>query len=149
MNKTLRALIVYDLPPILFMLLIFGGSSQSQMPPWMPVWVGEALEFLHVDKIVHATEYALLGVLWIRSLTRGGVRKARGWRILLAVSICIIYGATDELHQMFVPNRTPDLYDLVADAAGCLAAASVPSLWRRFAPTKSTPTANNSEETSR
>ncbi len=148
MNKTLRALIVYDIPPILFMLLIFGGSSQSQIPPWMPVWVGEALDFLHVDKIVHATEYALLGVLWIRSLTRGGVRKAHGWRVLLAVSICILYGATDELHQMFVPNRTPDLYDLVADTVGSLAAAGVPSLWRRFDPTRKTPSIDRAKDAS-
>ncbi len=34
--------------------------------------------------------------------------------------VCIIYGASDEFHQYFVPNRSSELQDLLADIAGVL-----------------------------
>ena len=47
------------------------------------------------------------------------------WAVLLAV----VYGATDEWHQSFVPGRTPELRDLFADAVGSAFGASVVWLW--------------------
>ncbi|MEZ4273606.1 MAG: VanZ family protein [Myxococcota bacterium] len=32
--------------------------------------------------------------------------------------ITILYGLVDEFHQSFVPGRSPDLLDALADAAG-------------------------------
>jgi len=32
----------------------------------------------------------------------------------------IIYGATDEIHQYFVPNRDSDVFDWLADVVGAL-----------------------------
>ena len=39
----------------------------------------------------------------------------------MAVLLATLYGAFDEVHQAFTPDRSPDVRDLVAD---CLGAAS-------------------------
>ncbi len=45
-----------------------------------------------------------------------------------------LYGALDEVHQYFVPNRYADFFDLVADAIGAICGARlVHSLWLRAA----------------
>lgn len=43
------------------------------------------------------------------------------WRekaMILSLLISILYGISDEIHQMFVPMRTPDMMDLLADGIG-------------------------------
>ncbi len=39
---------------------------------------------------------------------------------LLTIAIGTLYGISDEIHQMFVPNRTTSLGDLMADMLGLL-----------------------------
>jgi VanZ family protein len=34
------------------------------------------------------------------------------------VIIAVLYGASDEIHQYFVPGRVCDIFDLVADSIG-------------------------------
>ena len=36
----------------------------------------------------------------------------------MAVVLSTLYGAFDEMHQAFTPDRTPDVRDLFADALG-------------------------------
>lgn len=74
----------------------------------------------HYGSLAHFTEYAILGVLvaWpMRSKT--GTAGA----VLLAISIAAGYAATDELHQAFVPLRTPDVVDWLVDTAGATVGA--------------------------
>ncbi|HZJ10327.1 MAG TPA: VanZ family protein [Trueperaceae bacterium] len=65
------------------------------------------------DKVAHAFAYLVLGGL--AALATG----SRAGGALLAV----LYGISDEIHQSFVPGRTPELWDLVADASGALVGA--------------------------
>jgi len=97
---------------------------------WAPVvlWAAAILavssipgRHLHIpdgtDKIGHVGEYLVLGALLARSL---GARAAL--RLLLAAWIGMaVFGALDELHQYFIPGRTPDVMDWAADAAGAVA----------------------------
>ena len=83
----------------------------------------------NVDKVLHAGAYALLAGLWAWALARGRLRDA-SWRTLLAAwAIASAYGATDELHQLFVPGRQADVFDLAADAIGAAAAAGAVWAW--------------------
>ena len=69
------------------------------------------------DKIGHVVEYLILGVLLARAL---GARVAN--RLLVAAWVgVLVFGALDELHQAFIPGRTPDVMDWAADAAGAAA----------------------------
>ena len=68
------------------------------------------------DKLIHATEYAVLGALLLAVFRAQGV-SAR-WLIPLAVLCGGLYGLTDEWHQSFVPGRDASLWDALADTVG-------------------------------
>ena len=53
---------------------------------------------------------ALLGFGWSRS------PKAISHGLLLAIGV--LYGLSDEWHQMYVPGRMPDVADWIADVVG-------------------------------
>jgi VanZ family protein len=98
------------------MAMIFVVSSMPS-PPQPPELVS--------DKGVHFLLYSGLSSLVVRALAGGWLRRLTlraGW---LAVLISTAYGATDELHQHFVPPRQMEALDLVADAVGAVLAALV------------------------
>ncbi len=78
---------------------------------------GEPLPFPHADKLIHAIEYSILGFLFSRAL-KGTTPLAKGGIFIRCVVFCVLFGLSDELHQMFVPTREADLGDVVADAVG-------------------------------
>lgn len=104
------------------MALIFGLSSIST-PPSLP---GGS------DKGVHVILYAGLGVLMLRAIA-GGLLRRVSWRaLILAVVLAAAYGVTDEIHQRFVPGRSYDVADMAADAVGASAAGIAITLWSRM-----------------
>jgi VanZ family protein len=91
--------------------LIFVLSSFSELPK-IPSDSG--------DKHAHFVAYGVLASLTAHALA-SGIWSAVRWRhAWLAVGFAVLYGVTDELHQVFVPGRHPSLGDLAADAAGAL-----------------------------
>jgi len=73
------------------------------------------------DKPLHGLAYLGLAIVVVRGVVGG----LPGWidlrAAMTAVLITVGYAVTDELHQMFVPGRSAEMYDLVADAAGATA----------------------------
>ena len=107
------------LPSILMMALIFGFSSipSREMPRF------GAFDF-SVKKLGHALGYGLLALAYLRGL--GGKRPWLAW--LMAV----IFAATDEFHQSFIPGRNPSLVDVFFfDGIGALAGLWVGHLFRQ------------------
>lgn len=95
------------LPAMAWAGVIFHLSSQPTVPaPSIP----------GVDKALHFGAYAVLGWLLAFAADRSRLPLA------VAVGLGLLYGITDEIHQMYVPGRSPDLLDWVADAAGVAAA---------------------------
>jgi VanZ family protein len=93
---------------------------------WLSSIPGEELpplNFTFSDKFAHLTVYTLLGMLialregFGSFVITGGVKAwtRAGW---IAPAIGVLYGAMDELHQYFVPNREMDIWDFVADLVG-------------------------------
>jgi len=74
----------------------------------------------------HFTVFFVLALLWRSALISKGVRHAALWAFVIAV----LYGASDEFHQHFVPNRNPNIFDLAVDAIGAAVAISV-ATWVR------------------
>jgi VanZ family protein len=106
----------YWAPPLLYMVLVFVVSSLEQPPLPMPEF-----EWLTIDKLYHFIEYAILGGLVARALVKAkpSVVPARlVWHV--AVVFSILYGASDEWHQTFVPGRFATFADWVADVLGVI-----------------------------
>jgi VanZ family protein len=108
----MRRLLLWG-PPIVYMAIIFGFSSQSDPLPALTehVW----------DKLLHVAEYAGLAFLLGRALVGEGLGYLSA--CVLAVVMTSGYGASDEYHQLFVPMRSSDVRDWAADTLGAAAGA--------------------------
>jgi VanZ family protein len=78
----------------------------------------------HLDKMIHFVIYFVLGMAYLNATTRGGTRTTARvcWAAFL---LAVLYGASDEWHQSYVPGRTADWDDWIADAVGAGAALGV------------------------
>ena len=110
-------------PAWAMMVLIFVLSSMSQLPP---VPGGFDVD----DAVAHAVAYGVLAALLLRGLAGGALRRVSVEAAWLAVALATLYGLTDEVHQRFVPGRTAEVADLIADAAGATAAAGLIWGWQ-------------------
>lgn len=107
----LKDFVRYWMPLLLYSGLIFYLSSMSQ-----PVHPGLVAEFSLWDKVVHVFEYFILSFFVLRVLRFYKVKKC----YLYAVIIAVLYGVTDEVHQLFVPGRLFSVWDMAANAVGAL-----------------------------
>jgi VanZ family protein len=108
-------------PVVAYMAAIFYVSSLSQpvVPPGG-------------DKPWHLLAYLGLGAITVRAVA-GGVPVPIDLRIAaVAISIAVGYAATDEFHQRFVPGRSAQLSDLLADAVGVMVGTGLCWAWGRF-----------------
>lgn len=69
------------------------------------------------DKALHATAYFVLAVLFLRGFLWQGQPCSTRF-IVMAAALSALYGATDEWHQRYVPTRTSDFSDWLADSVG-------------------------------
>lgn len=69
------------------------------------------------DKLGHLILFAGLGWLTARAIS-GHFRFLRNGLWLACALFCLAYGLTDELHQSFVPGRTSEAADVLADFFG-------------------------------
>lgn len=103
-------------PAVIWAAVIFGLSSLSGSN--LPILPGQS------DKLVHGTVYAILGALCFRAVTLTWTWPRRP-AVAIATLLALLYGISDELHQMLTPGRTPDWHDALADVIGGLAGALI------------------------
>ncbi|TQR10147.1 VanZ family protein [Psychrobacillus soli] len=89
-------------------------TAVEKVAPHSNFIVGNLNHF--VRKNAHFLIYLVLGVLLIHSLRLSGVDGYKG--IGLALSICVLYAISDEVHQLFVPGRGAQVRDVFIDSAG-------------------------------
>jgi VanZ family protein len=111
-----RQLVSLWAPVIIWMVAIFALSARSTLPS-----LPEGAADFVFKKTGHAVAYAILCALAARGLHDGQPLQWR--RLLAAVAMSALYGASDELHQSLVPGRTPRLFDWLVDVSGAAAGA--------------------------
>ncbi len=110
------------LPSLAWAGLLFWLSSQSTLPSAVFLFDG-------IDKLFHAGAYGVLALLVWLALPRGNERTRR---VVLALALASAYGVSDEVHQHWVPGRTTDVFDWLADTSGAaLAVAGLELVLRR------------------
>ena len=98
--------------------------------------------FRGLDKYVHAFEYFLAGLAYL-NLTTVGFRYFTLKNIIWFVVILMLVASLDEWYQTFVPQRTADWRDVVADGVGgmiALALGFILAFRFRLLPDKNRPT---------
>lgn len=99
----------YFIPAIVYMVLIYTVSSQPKLIVDLP-------DVSHADKWMHFVAYGLLCFLLGIAAQKNGFLRPWIWAFVIAS----LYGASDEIHQYFVPGRQADFYDWFADTLGAL-----------------------------
>ncbi len=79
-----------------------------------------------IRKTAHAMEYTVLGILTMGLFM--DQKQLGKKRFLLAWLLASGYAVTDELHQLFVPERSCRIFDVMVDSAGALAGVLI-LLW--------------------
>ena len=92
--------------------LIFYLSSQPG--------IDAPMLFPGQDKLFHLIAYAVLGFFAMGSVRPSASGQHTRQQIWLVVLLVMFYGISDEIHQYFVPGRSSETLDALADALGAL-----------------------------
>lgn len=77
------------------------------------------------NKILHVVEYAGLGLLVARAAKKHGLENPSLRLVVLAFVFAFAYGASDEIHQFFVPGRHMAFTDALLDSFGGLIGGTI------------------------
>jgi VanZ family protein len=78
--------------------------------------------YRYPDKAVHALLYMNFGLLINLTLRASNNSVLKNHPGIMALFIGSLYGISDEIHQIFVPYRSPDIMDFAANFTGLLIA---------------------------
>lgn len=101
----------WKLPAIIYSVLIFLVSS---LPQERMIKV----EIWNFDKIEHLVEYSFYGILMMLAFATSKSDRVPKHAAFFSIVVGILFSATDEIHQHFVPGRTCSIFDLLADTIG-------------------------------
>ncbi len=106
---------------LLIAITIFYLSSQTFKP-------GPPAGFNWKPIAYHFYAFLFLSAFLLISLIKGNPKSKK--IILIAIIIAILYGISDEIHQLFVPGRAFAISDILINSAGILFASLLYSLLR-------------------
>ncbi|MBI2641153.1 VanZ family protein [Candidatus Roizmanbacteria bacterium] len=112
--RQLRKLILYWLPPLFWMIIIFYLSSRMSVKV-----TGTLLYDFLIFKGLHMIEYAFLYFLLFRaffSIENKNITLKQ--KLIFPLIISLFYALSDEIHQTFVPTREGKIRDVIIDSFG-------------------------------
>jgi len=118
----LKKFVKWWLPLLLWMGVIFAGSSIGSLPR-----VGGKATDGVAHRVAHMLEFAVLGALVLRATSSG--QRITKRELIITVIVVALYGASDEFHQRFTPGRSSEGLSVLFDVAGGLAGAWVYRWW--------------------
>lgn len=103
--------------PVTWMVLIFTGSCI--------IFDSGTSSLIISDKLIHFIEFGILSSLYFYAFTKTTLIKNSILLIGICTILTIMYGISDEVHQLFVPTREFSVYDILADGVGGVTFATV------------------------
>jgi VanZ family protein len=79
-----------------------------------------------IRKLAHMTCYFILAVLAFFLLHQ--LYGLEPKTIIYTIIFCIIYAITDEIHQLFVPDRSGEILDVIIDTTGAILSLIIPTI---------------------
>lgn len=80
---------------------------------------------LNLDKLIHFGEYMPLGFLISRALHKTNQGLSLRFLFIVTLILTILHAMGDEFHQSFVPGRSGDWPDALADSIGGMVGGSI------------------------
>ena len=104
------------------MILITLQSSFSGIPiPDMGI--------TYTDKILHFIVFGILGFLITRGMRYSKIEYLKTRPVLTAILLGCVFALSDEVHQAFVPARSAEVLDWVADFMGIVVFSYLYNSW--------------------
>jgi VanZ family protein len=95
------------------------------------------IDFELSDKIVHFIIYFVLFIAAYYSfVNQDKFALLKNYPLTISLIFTAVYGASDEFHQYFVPGRSCEFYDWVADFAGGLFAVLIIIIYKKISDKK-------------
>lgn len=106
-------------------LLTLGWATAILIVSVIPSEELPDLNMWEPDKVFHAICYAILtGLVFLLLKAHKSHKKVLN-SVINAGFICILYGFCIECIQLWLPTRSFDIYDVIADVLGCIVAVAV------------------------
>lgn len=71
-----------------------------------------------IRKMAHFSIYTVVGLLLMSLVSTYNIKEKN--RLIITLTTGIIYASSDEIHQSFVPGRSPMITDIVIDTMGVI-----------------------------
>lgn len=107
--KKQRVLLLLPAIAVASGIFIVSSIPQSALPP---------LQFDFIDKILHFAAFLIFGLSLIIAFYPEHRNQSSFKSVVLILIIGLLYSAIDEFHQLFVPGRSCDIFDWIADSIG-------------------------------
>ena len=120
---------------------ISSGITEKLVAPFTPIppfTLEERMEIVFfvsgiIRKLAHFFSYAALSVSTVSFIDC--YQKDRKATVGISLLVCLLYAASDEVHQLFVSGRSGQISDVVLDFCGAILGAfifyGVRFLWRK------------------
>lgn len=110
-----------NVPPLVWAAVILIGSSFPIPPEPEPLdWFNF---FGRIDKLGHFSEYFIFALLLgTKYIIKNLPRKMAARQVILTV---LAFALMDEMHQRWIPGRSPDVFDYVTDVTGALTGSMI------------------------
>lgn len=143
MKKVFKLILV-----ILWMILIYSFSNQSGdissdmsggildcILGWLEqIGLNFSNEIIYtfmfiIRKVAHYLLYFILGLLLMSLFYEYSISLNK--QVIYAILICLIYASSDEIHQLFVPDRNGNIIDVFIDMFGGLTSIGIIYIFRK------------------
>lgn len=118
MKKIIKLLFIIIWLLVIFLFSNQDGSTSTSLTNGILekylFFVDSDIFFMIIRKMAHITEYFILGILVLNFINEFKIDK----KIVVSILICFILASFDELHQLFIPDRTGCLLDVFIDMIG-------------------------------
>jgi len=97
---------------VVLTLICIPGYDLPKVDNWMIQ--------LNYDKLIHVGIFAVLAFLFMQPLTKSSLSKKQQWQYFIKIALAtVVWGYTTEVIQkFFIPGRSYDLTDWLADSIG-------------------------------